>query len=165
MTLLVKGRSATVRYKDPAFEQALQGLRRGSFITESTLLSFSGMPKAHLEGAAREVAQQLGRPLVRLDLTRLVSKYIGETEKNLDGLLREAEVSGAILLFDEADALFGRRTEVKDAHDRYANIDTNYLLARLEQHRGLIIANFNSMVEAEKPRSRMRQLAVRFPPH
>ena len=165
MTFLAKGRSATARYKDPAFEQALQGLRRGSLITESTLLSFSGMPKAQLELAARDVARRLGRSLVRIDLSRIVSKYIGETEKNLDRLLREAEAIGAILLFDEADALFGRRTEVKDAHDRYANLETSYLLAKLEQHRGLIIATFNRVAEAEKPRSRMRQLAVRFPPH
>ena len=164
MTFLAVGRSTSVRYKDPAFEQALLGLRHGVLIAQPTMLSFYGMPKPHLEFAAREVAQRLGRPLMRLDLSRVVSKYIGETEKNLNELLRSAEVSGAVLLFDEADALFGRRTGVKDSHDRYANLETSYLLVRLEQYRGLIVITSNSTAGAEKPKGRFLQLAVRFPP-
>ena len=164
MKFLAVGRSASVRYKDPAFEEALLGLRRGALITQPTMLSFSGMPKLQLEVAVREVSQRLGRPLMRLDLSRVVSKYIGETEKNLDQLLRAAEASAAVLLFDEADALLGRRTEVKDAHDRYANLEVSYLLARLEQFRGLIVTTSNSPAEAEKPKGKFRHLAVRFPP-
>lgn len=164
MKFLAVGRPASVRYKDLAFEKALLDLRRGALITQPTMLSFSGMPKAYLETAAREVAGKLGRPLMRLDLSRVVSKYIGETEKNLNQLLRAAEASGAVLLFDEADALFGSRTDVKDSHDRYANLEASYLLSRLEQYRGLIVITSNSTAEAEKSKGKFRQLAVRFPP-
>ena len=165
MQILATGRPLSVRYKDPAFEDALLGMRRGALITQPTMLSFSGMPKAYLERAAREVAGKLGRPLMRLDLSRMLGKYIGETEKNLDQLLRAAEAGGAVLLFDEADALFGRRTDVKDAHDRYANLETSYLLARLEQYRGVIVVTSSTAVDAEKRKGRFRQLAVQFPPH
>src|SRR3546814_7644634 len=81
----------------------------------------------------------LGLSLYRIDLSAVVSKYIGETEKNLRKLFDAAEGGGAILFFDEADALFGKRSEVKDSHDRYANIEVNYLLQRLESFRGLAI--------------------------
>ena len=93
--------------------------------------------------AAQLVAKELGSMLLRVDLTRVVSKYIGETEKNLDAIFIRAEASGAVLFFDEADALFGKRPEVKDSHDRYANIEIRYLLQRLEEHAGLVILATN----------------------
>jgi len=164
MKFLTVVRPGSVRYKDPAFEKALLSLRRGAIVTQPTMLAFSGMPKAHLEVEARQVALRLGRPLMRLDLARVVGKFIGETEKNLDHVLRTAEASGAVLLFDEADALFGGRTDVKDSHDRYANLEVSYLLSRLEQFRGVIIITSDSAAEAEKPKGKFRQLAVRFPP-
>jgi SpoVK/Ycf46/Vps4 family AAA+-type ATPase len=93
--------------------------------------------------AAEVLARELGLLLYRIDLSAVVSKYIGETEKNLRKLFDAAEDGGAILFFDEADALFGRRSEVKDSHDRYANIEVNYLLQRMESYRGLAILATN----------------------
>src|SRR5256884_1571385 len=89
--------------------------------------------------AAEVIANELRLNLYRIDLSAVVSKYIGETEKNLRRLFDAAEDGGAILFFDEADALFGKRSEVKDSHDRYANIEGSYLLQRMEAYRGLAI--------------------------
>ena len=89
--------------------------------------------------AAEVLARDLHLELYRIDLTRVVSKYIGETEKNLSRIFTDAAASRAILFFDEADALFGKRSEVKDSHDRYANIEVGYFLQRVEEHRGLVI--------------------------
>ena len=89
------------------------------------------------------LAHELGRDLYRVDLGRLTSKYIGETEKNLNRVLEASESRNWVLLFDEADALFGKRTDVKDSHDRYANIEINYLLDRLEAFNGLAILATN----------------------
>jgi SpoVK/Ycf46/Vps4 family AAA+-type ATPase len=88
---------------------------------------------------AGEVAAELERDLVHIDLRGLTSKFIGETEKNLQALFEDVESTGAVLFFDEADALFGRRGAVKDAHDRYANQEVNYLLARLERSPAVVI--------------------------
>jgi len=93
--------------------------------------------------AAEVLANHLRLSLYRIDLSAVVSKYIGETEKNLRGLFEGGEDGGAILFFDEADALFGKRSEVKDSHDRYANIEINYLLQRMEAYRGLAILATN----------------------
>src|SRR5690606_9508293 len=93
--------------------------------------------------AAEVLARHLDLDLFRIDLASVVSKYIGETEKNLKRVFDAAEASGAILFFDEADALFGKRTEVKDSHDRYANIEIDYLLQRMEDYRGLAILATN----------------------
>ncbi|HEY5808373.1 MAG TPA: AAA family ATPase [Povalibacter sp.] len=89
--------------------------------------------------SARLLAQSAGRSLIRVDLSAVVSKYIGETEKRIDRLLDEAERSGSILLFDEADALFGKRTEVKDSHDRYANLQTAFELAARDRGVAVLI--------------------------
>jgi len=93
----------------------------------------------------------------------VVSKYIGETEKNLSRLFDAAEDGGTILFFDEADALFGRRTEVKDSHDRYANIETNYLLQRIESFRGLAILATNFKRALDPAFLRRLQFVVQFP--
>jgi hypothetical protein len=93
--------------------------------------------------AAEVIAAELHLPLYRIDLSQVVNKYIGETEKNLRRLFDAAEDGGAILFFDEADALFGKRSEVKDSHDRYANIEVSYLLQRMEAYRGLAILTTN----------------------
>jgi len=93
--------------------------------------------------AAEGLAATIGRDLMRVDLRRVVSRFIGETEKNLSRVFAGAETSGAVLFFDEADALFGKRSEVKDSHDRYANIETGYLLQKIESHRGLVILASN----------------------
>ena len=100
--------------------------------------------------AAEVVAGELRLDLYRVDLSGVVSKYIGETEKNLARVFDAAEAGGAVLLFDEADALFGKRTEVRDSHDRYANIEVSYLLQRMEAYRGLAILTTN-MQELARP--------------
>ena len=100
--------------------------------------------------AAEVLANELRLDLYRIDLSGVVSKYIGETEKNLRRVFDAAEDGGAILFFDEADALFGKRSEVKDSHDRYANIEINYLLQRMEAYRGLAILATN-MQERARP--------------
>ena len=94
--------------------------------------------------AAETLAKELGTTVYRIDLSRVESKYIGETEKNIDAVFRDAEASGAVLLIDEADALFGKRTGVKDAHDRYANIDAGYVLQRLEEYSGVALLATNA---------------------
>ncbi len=93
--------------------------------------------------AAEVMATELDLALLRVDLSAVVSKYIGETEKNLRRVFDAAEQAGAVLLFDEADALFGKRSEVKDSHDRYANIEVSYLLQRMEAYGGLAILTSN----------------------
>ena len=93
----------------------------------------------------------------------MVSKYIGETEKNLRRVFDAAEASGAMLLFDEADALFGKRTEVKDSHDRYANIEVSYLLQRMEAYRGLAILTTNHRSSLDPAFLRRLRFVVQFP--
>jgi vesicle-fusing ATPase len=94
--------------------------------------------------AADTIAAELGRSVYRIDLAALVSKYIGETEKQLGVLLGEAERKDAVLLMDEADALFGKRSDVKDSHDQYANLDVSGLLARIERYHGVVIVATNA---------------------
>ncbi len=101
--------------------------------------------------------------LYRIDLASMVSKYIGETEKNLRRVFDAAEDSGAILLFDEADALFGKRSEVKDSHDRYANIEVSYLLQRMEAYRGLAILTTNLKNALDTAFLRRLRFVVQFP--
>jgi len=127
----------------------------------ATVLIFSGGGPGKAE-AAEAVAKDLNRDLYRVDLGKVVSKYIGETEKNLHQLFHAAESGAAVLFFDEADALFGKRSEVKDSHDRYANIGINYLLQRLENYKGLAILATDKEAQAETLRRRIRFI-VNFP--
>jgi ATP-dependent 26S proteasome regulatory subunit len=113
--------------------------------------------------AAEVLANHLKLDLYRIDLAGVVSKYIGETEKNLKKVFDAAEQSGAILFFDEADALFGKRTEVKDSHDRYANIEVNYLLQRMEDYRGLAILATNRKSSLDHAFLRRLRFLVDFP--
>lgn len=113
--------------------------------------------------AAEVLAQELHLDLYRIDLSSVVSKYIGETEKNLKRTFDAAEHTGAILLFDEADALFGKRSEVKDSHDRYANIEVSYLLQRMEAYRGLAILTTNIKAALDTAFQRRLRFVVQFP--
>jgi hypothetical protein len=113
--------------------------------------------------AAEAIANEASLDLYRIDLAATVSKYIGETEKNLKRLFDAAEASGAVLLFDEADALFGKRSEVKDSHDRYANIEVAYLLQRIENYRGLAILTTNLKSALDKSFLRRLRFVVQFP--
>jgi hypothetical protein len=112
--------------------------------------------------AAEVIANDLKLNLYRIDLSAVVSKYIGETEKNLRKLFDAAEQGGAILFFDEADALFGKRSEVKDSHDRYANIEINYLLQRMETFRGLAILATNMRAALDPAFTRRLRFIVNF---
>jgi hypothetical protein len=113
--------------------------------------------------AAEVLANELQLNLYRIDLSAVVSKYIGETEKNLRRLFDAAEDGGAILFFDEADALFGKRSEVKDSHDRYANIEINYLLQRMEGYRGLAVLATNLKSALDRAFLRRLRFVVNFP--
>lgn len=113
--------------------------------------------------AAEVIAGSLKLDLYRIDLAGVVSKYIGETEKNLRRIFDAAERSGAILLFDEADALFGKRSDVKDSHDRYANIEVSYLLQRMEEYRGLAILATNMKTHLDQAFLRRLRFVVNFP--
>ncbi len=113
--------------------------------------------------AAEVLAQELRLDLYRIDLSQVVSKYIGETEKNLRRVFAAAEEGGAILLFDEADALFGKRSEVRDSHDRYANIEVSYLLQRMEAYRGLAILTTNLKSAIDSAFLRRIRFVVQFP--
>jgi SpoVK/Ycf46/Vps4 family AAA+-type ATPase len=113
--------------------------------------------------AAEVLANALSLDLYRIDLSSVVSKYIGETEKNLRRVFDAAEDGGAILFFDEADALFGKRSEVKDSHDRYANIEINYLLQRMESYRGLAVLATNRKGDLDPAFMRRVRFVVNFP--
>lgn len=113
--------------------------------------------------AVEIVARELRLAAYKIDLSTVVSKYVGETEKNLNAIFREAETANAILFFDEADAIFGKRTEVKDAHDRYANIEINYLLQRLEEFSGVVILATNLRKNIDNAFYRRMDFAIEFP--
>jgi AAA+ superfamily predicted ATPase len=112
---------------------------------------------------AEVIARELGLDLYKIDLSTVVSKYIGETEKNLDRIFRAAQSSNAIIFFDEADALFGKRSGVKDAHDRYANIEISYLLQKSEEHDGFVIHATNLSLNIDEAFKRRMNYTVEFP--
>jgi ATP-dependent 26S proteasome regulatory subunit len=124
---------------------------------------FSGVSGTGKTMAAEVLANDLRLDLYRIDLSQVVSKYIGETEKNLRRVFDTAEEGGAILLFDEADALFGKRSEVKDSHDRYANVEVSYLLQRMEAYRGLAILTTNLKEAIDTAFMRRIRFVVQFP--
>ena len=124
---------------------------------------FTGPSGAGKTLAAEVTARALELDLYRIDLSTLVSKYIGETEKNLRRVFDAAEEGGAVLLFDEADALFGKRTEVKDSHDRYANMEVSYLLQRMETYRGLAILTTNLKNGLDTAFQRRIRFVIQFP--
>jgi hypothetical protein len=124
---------------------------------------FAGSSGTGKTMAAETLANALRLDLFRVDLSQVISKYIGETEKNLSRIFDAAEEGAAVLLFDEADALFGKRTEVKDSHDRYANIEVSYLLQRMEAYRGLAILTTNRKSALDQAFLRRLRFVVEFP--
>ena len=128
-----------------------------------TSVIFAGASGTGKTLAAEIIANELNLDLYRVDLSGVVSKYIGETEKNLRRIFAAAEYGGSILLFDEADALFGKRSEVKDSHDRYANIEVSYLLQQMEQYRGLAILTTNMLENFDRAFLRRVRFIVQFP--
>ncbi len=124
---------------------------------------FSGPPGTGKTMAAEVLAQALSLELFQIDLSTVASKYIGETEKQLSAIFAEAERSQCILFFDECDAIFGKRTEVKDAHDRYANTEVNYLLQRLEQYDGIVLLATNFQKNIDEAFLRRLHDSIEFP--
>jgi hypothetical protein len=134
-------------------------LRRGLGVTAL----FAGTSGTGKTLAAEVMAKELGLDLFIIDLSQVVSKYIGETEKNLRKVFDAAELGGALLLFDEADALFGKRSEVKDSHDRYANLEVSYLLMRMEAYRGLAVLTTNMKKALDTAFMRRIRFVADFP--
>ncbi|MFI8327067.1 ATP-binding protein [Streptomyces sp. NPDC085529] len=130
---------------------------------EGASVLFAGPSGTGKTLAARLIAGELGYPLYRVDLASVVSKYIGETERNLDAVFTAAERTDAVLLFDEADALFGKRSEVQDARDRYANLEVAYLLQRMENYDGLAVLATNLLHHLDEAFSRRLSFIVHFP--
>lgn len=153
--------AAQVQQRNTVYEQwgFAEKMNRGLGINAL----FSGTSGTGKTMAAEVIANSLRLNLYRIDLSAVVSKYIGETEKNLRRLFDAAEDGGAILFFDEADALFGKRSEVKDSHDRYANIEINYLLQRIEAYRGLAILATNLRSALDTAFLRRLRFVVTFP--
>lgn len=157
------------KHRSQVYEDWGFGARRGPGAGLTIL--FSGGSGTGKTMSAEIIADELQLDLFRVDLSRIVSKYIGETEKNLSRIFAQNSSNNCILFFDEADALFGKRTEVKDAHDRYANIEINYLLAEMELYQGVIIIStnmkgnidqafirrFSHVVEYPMPNERLRE--------
>jgi hypothetical protein len=150
----VRGRATVLR----AWGMA-DRIRRGTAITAL----FAGPSGTGKTLAAEVIAGDLGLDLYRIDLAGVVSKYIGETERNLRRVFDAAEEGGALLFFDEADALFGKRSEVKDSHDRYANIEVNYLLQRMEEYGGVAILASNQRHALDPAFLRRLRLVIPFP--
>jgi retinol dehydrogenase 14 len=130
---------------------------------ERMVALFAGSTGTGKTLAAETLATDLGRRLHRVDLNAIVSKYIGETEKSIDRLFADAEREGAVLFFDEADAVFGRRTGVRDSHDRYANLEVSHLLGRIEAYNGLVILATNRRENLDDAIARRVRLFVEFP--
>ncbi|HWC87725.1 MAG TPA: ATP-binding protein [Solirubrobacteraceae bacterium] len=149
-----------LRYRDRVLDWGY-GAEAG--MTPGMTVLFAGESGTGKTMASRVVARDLGLDLFRIDLATVVSKFIGETEKQLDRVFAGAEGSNAILLFDEADALFGKRSEVHDAHDRYANVEVAYLLQRIERYEGAVILTSNLRHNIDAAFLRRLDLVVEFP--
>ncbi len=139
------------------------GMRRRLPYGDGVAALFSGASGTGKTMAAQVIANDLGAELFQVDLAKTISKYIGETEQRLDEVFDAAERVGAVLLFDEADALFGKRSEVKDAHDRYANIEVAYLLQRMEQYSGLTVLTTNMRQNMDRAFLRRLRFILEFP--
>lgn len=150
-----------IRYQD--LVQKSWGFDRKHFSSKGLSVLFSGPPGTGKTMAAEVIAQELQLDLYKIDLSQIVSKYIGETEKNLNQIFTSANNINAILLFDEADALFGKRTEIKDAHDRYANLEISYLLQKMEEYEGLAILTTNLRSNMDEAFVRRLRFIIEFP--
>ena len=150
-----------VKYRDRVYSD--WGFDRKLSLGQGLSVLFAGPSGTGKTMAAEIIAGELGLDLYKIDLSTVVSKYIGETEKNLSRIFTEAETSNSILFFDEADALFGKRSEVKDSHDRYANIEIGYLLQRMEEYEGVVILATNFRKNMDEAFVRRLHFTVEFP--
>ena len=158
-----QGRLADAALAEQTRQELIQILRNLRATESSGVVLFHGPGGTGKTMAALALAGELGRQVMRIDLSRVVSKYIGETEKQLDAVFEDAQRSSAVLLFEEADALFGKRGEVKDSNDRFANIDISYLLQRLESYEGLAILTSNSRQNIDAAFVHRLRFVVEFP--
>ena len=156
-------REAVATVRGPAGACSTNGELAEACRQRGVTVLFAGAPAPARPWPPRCMASELGLDLYKIDLSGVVSKYIGETEKNLERIFREAESSNAILFFDEADALFGKRSEVKDAHDRYANIEISYLLQRMEEYDGVAILATNLRANLDEAFMRRLHFVIDFP--
>jgi SpoVK/Ycf46/Vps4 family AAA+-type ATPase len=131
-----------------------------SKVTSAAVLVLSGSTALRRRKAAETLAETLMVGLFRVDLSAVVSQYIGETEQNLNAIFDKAEASGAILFFDEADALFGTGSNANDAHDQYANAETAHFLQRIESHNGIVILTTNGKLRIDQVFSPRTQVVV-----
>lgn len=152
---------ATIRGRPVVLEDWGVGKKLAS--SSGVAILFAGQPGTGKTMGAEIIALELGLDLYKIDLSTIVSKYIGETEKNISKIFEEAETSNAILFFDEADALFGKRSEVRDSHDRYANIEISYLLQRMEAYDGITILATNMRSNLDEAFTRRLHFIVEFP--
>ncbi len=150
-----------IRYRGVVYSD--WGFGRKLSIGKGLNILFSGPSGTGKTMAAEIIAKEVQLDIYKIDLSNVVSKYIGETEKNLAKIFKEAETSNAILFFDEADALFGKRSEVKDAHDRYANIEIGYLLQKMEEYDGVVILATNLSKNIDDAFLRRMQIVIEFP--
>ena len=151
------------RIRDRLSLRAAYGLDERLNLGRGLMVLFTGSSGTGKTMAAELLAKERGVDLYKVDLSAIVSKWVGETEKNLDGMFAEAEGANAIIFFDEADALFGKRGEVKAAQDRWANLEVNYLLQRVEEYAGVVILASNLRQHIDEAFMRRIQLVVEFP--
>jgi len=151
----------TLRHRSRVYED--WGFGRRLALGKGLNVLFAGPSGTGKTMAAEILAGELGLDLYKIDLSSVVSKYIGETEKNLSKIFAEGRASNAVLFFDEADAVFGKRTEVRDAHDRYANIEVSYLLQRMEEYEGMVILASNLRKNMDDAFVRRLHFSIEFP--
>ena len=159
---VIKGKKAKTAVKKVAVKKKAPSVRRAkkSRATSVVVLILSGSTALRRRKSAETLAESLQVDLFRVDVSAVVSQYIGETEKNLNDVFDKAEGSGAILFFDEADALFGARGTVTDAHDRFANAETAHFLQRIESHSGIVILATNGKQRVEQAFSPQTNVVV-----
>ncbi len=150
-----------VRHRDLVYDE--WGFDGKLAMGKGLCILFAGPPGTGKTMAADVLAGALGLNLYKIDISAVVSKYIGETEKNLARIFAEAATSNAILFFDEADALFGKRTQVRDAHDRYANVEISYLLQKMEEYEGVVVLATNLRKNMDEAFVRRLHATVEFP--
>jgi SpoVK/Ycf46/Vps4 family AAA+-type ATPase len=148
-------------------KEIVAALRKSALMPDGMGMSppkvlFTGLDREAKTIAAETLARELGRHLLRVDLNSIVSKYIGETEKNLRRVFAAATANDAILFFDEADALFGKRSDVKDSHDRFANLEVSYLLQLWESHHGIAILSTDTPEDIDPAARRRFRSVLKF---
>ena len=158
---LLRSLTAFLRHRDLVLDEWGFGRRSGR--AQGLVAMFAGDSGTGKTLAARVLAADLGLELFRIDLATVVSKWLGETEKNLDRVFAAAQGANAVLFFDEADAVFGRRSDVQDSHDRYANLQTAYLLQRMERHDGPVLLATNMRGNVDDAFLRRMDAVVEFP--